>query len=322
MLVLLSTQLLKSAATITTLGHKQMDADSQARQLLDRMAIDFAKMVRRSDIDYYVKSSALSPLRNVRQPGNDQIAFYGSVEGYFPTSSYQSPLSVVAYRVNSNSSGRAYNTMERMGVGLLWNAAPVVVPSATPTPSVTPTPAPVVFLPVPLASPLPIGDLTSPTPNPLPTPAWPQAGCTPPSCAWSTSDSEVIGPQVFRFEYYYLLNDGTFSDIPWQSPHSSVSGMQDVVAIVVAIAVIDPKSKVLLDAVDPTGAKLARLNGADGQLPLLSDFSPSFVPGQLLAWWQQTLDGNIYPNGIRLPAPVRAGIRVYERFIYLSSPVL
>src|SRR4051812_41539691 len=46
-LVLLFTQLLKSAATITTLGHKQMDADAQARQLLDRMAIDFAQMVKR-----------------------------------------------------------------------------------------------------------------------------------------------------------------------------------------------------------------------------------------------------------------------------------
>ena len=38
LLVLLFTQLLNSAASITTLGHKQMDADSQARQLLDRMS--------------------------------------------------------------------------------------------------------------------------------------------------------------------------------------------------------------------------------------------------------------------------------------------
>src|SRR5438128_8758654 len=57
LLVFLATQLLKSAATVTTLGHKQMDADSQSRQLLDRMAIDFAQMVKRSDVDYYLKSS-------------------------------------------------------------------------------------------------------------------------------------------------------------------------------------------------------------------------------------------------------------------------
>ena len=44
-----------STASITTLGHKQMDADSQARQLLDRMAIDFAQMVKRSDVDYFLQ---------------------------------------------------------------------------------------------------------------------------------------------------------------------------------------------------------------------------------------------------------------------------
>src|SRR5947207_3195426 len=43
LLVLLFTQLLNSAATITTLGHKKMDTDSQTRQLLDRMAVDFAQ---------------------------------------------------------------------------------------------------------------------------------------------------------------------------------------------------------------------------------------------------------------------------------------
>src|SRR5947207_12541777 len=58
LLVLLFTNLLNSAATVTTLGHKQMDADSQARQLLDRMAIDLAQMVKRSDVDYNVNPSA------------------------------------------------------------------------------------------------------------------------------------------------------------------------------------------------------------------------------------------------------------------------
>ena len=56
LLVLLFTQLLNSAATITTVGHKRMDADSQARQVLDRMAIDFAQMVKRTDVGYFVKA--------------------------------------------------------------------------------------------------------------------------------------------------------------------------------------------------------------------------------------------------------------------------
>jgi hypothetical protein len=190
LLVLLASQLLNSAATITILGHKQMDADSQTRQLFDRMAVDFAQMVKRSDVDYYLKCSWFasgsppgpSGVRTLIQSGNDKIAFYSTVPGYYPSDSYQSPISLIAYRVNSQ------NKLERMGKGLLWNAA-------TPGPS----PAPVVFLPIPLASPLPIAEQPPPdaTPTPAPTPAWSEVANT-----GSWSDSEVIGPQVFRFEYY------------------------------------------------------------------------------------------------------------------------
>ena len=117
-LVLFFGQLLKSTATITTLGHKQMDADSQARQLLDRMAIDVAQMVKRPDVDYYLKI-----VRQIRRPmaGNDRIAFYSAVPGYYPTIGSQSPVSLVAYRVNSDSTSSSYNKMERMGKGLVWN---------------------------------------------------------------------------------------------------------------------------------------------------------------------------------------------------------
>jgi hypothetical protein len=294
LLVFLAAQLLTTAATITILGHKQMDADSQARQLLDRMAVDFAQMVKRSDVDYYVKSVGGATQRTVLQPGNDQIAFYSAVPGYYPTPSYQSAVSLVAYRVNASSTSSSYNKLERMGKGLLWNGA-------------TPVPAPVVFIPIPLASPLPLGELPSPTPNPLPTPAWPEAS----SATTPWLDSEVIGPQVFRFEYYYLLKNGTFSDTPWIAPHTSISGMQDVSAIIVDIAVIDPKSKAFL-----TDAQIATFATA-GNANFLADYSSGMTPGQLRNQWQSTV------NGVTsLPRPALSGIRLYERFIYLSPPVL
>jgi hypothetical protein len=342
LLVLLATQLLNSTATVTTLAHKQMDADSQTRQLLDRMAIDFAQMVKRSDVDYYVKSSATPPptgVRNLLQPGNDKIAFYSAVPGYYPSTGSQSPVSLVAYRVNPQ------HKLERMGKGLVWSA-------------VSTTDTPLVFMPIPLASPLPIAELPYPTPNPTSTPAWPTvadftASPTP------EPGVEVIGPQVFRFEYYYLVR-GQFapgavtaptptpappilSDIPWDtriclcpSPtpiatptptgtpiatptppaeccHTAPKGMQDVAAVVVAIAVIDPKSKVLV-----TDAQLARLNGADGLPPVLVDFAAGMTPGQLLAQWRAALD----LNTVGLSRPAISGIRVYERYLYLSPPTL
>jgi hypothetical protein len=347
LLVLLFTQLLKSAATITTLGHKQMDADSQTRQLMDRMAIDFAQMVKRSDVDYYLKSSAMPPptgVRNLLQPGNDKIAFYSTVPGYYPSTGSQSPVSLVAYRVNPQ------HKLERMGKGLVWNA-------------VSTTDTPVVFMPVPLASPIPTPEMPYPMPFPIPLPAWRSAIDFTASPTPEPS-VEVVGPQVFRFEYYYLIkgqtdpvNPGTtynpiFSDTPWDtricscpSPaptptptaiptatplpvatptppsvccHVAPRGMQDVAAVLVVIAVIDPKSKALLDTVDPTGAKLARLNGADGSPPVLVDYAAGMTPGQLLAQWRAALDANtagLVPQAI-------SGIRVYERYLYLSPPTL
>ena len=290
-LVLLFTLLLNSTASITTLGHKQMDADSQARQLLDRMAIDFAQMVRRSDVDYYVKSSAPSPLRRVSQPGNDQIAFYSGVPGYYPSTGSQSPVSLVAYRVNSDSTAAAYNKMERMGKGLVWNA-------------VSTGDTPVVYMPIPVASPLPTPEMPPSPPNPLPTPAWPYAGNMTADAAY-----EVIGPQVFRFEYYYLLKDGSFSDNPLISPHTTLSGMQDVSAIVVDIAVIDPKSKVLL-----TDAQLATF-ATPGNANFLVKFTTGMTPGQLRNLWQNKV------NGVAsLPRPALSGVRLYERFFYLPPP--
>jgi len=299
LLVFLATQLLNNAATVTTLGHKQMDADSEARQLLDRMGVDFAQMVKRSDVDYYLKSSAALPLRRVLQPGNDQIAFYSVVPGYYPSSGAQSPVSLVAYRVNSDSTSSAHNKMERMGKGLVWNA-------------VSTTDTPVVFIPIPVASPLSLGDVPTqtltPTPTPAANPAWPQAGNMAPDASY-----EVIGPQVFRFEYYYLLKTGAFSDIPWDASagNYAVDGMQDVSAIVVDIAVIDPKSKVLL-----TNTQIATLT-TPGNANFLADYSSGVTPGELRTQWQDTV------NGItNLPRPALSGIRFYERYLYLSPPTL
>jgi hypothetical protein len=227
--------------------------------------------------------------------GNDQIAFFSAVPGYYPsgsTSTQQSPLSLLAYRINSNSSSAAYNKLERLGKGLVWNG-------------VSTTDTPVVFLPLTIANTWCQATITGP-----PTPSCP-----------GTADLnyEVIGPQVFRFEYYYLLRglsttqSAIFSDTPWDTRlgHLNVSGMQDVAAIVVAIAVIEPKSKVLLD-----NAALATLAGT------LTDYGGSATancplpdwqqPGELQRQWQCTLDSTT-----SLPRTAISGIRLYERYFYL-----
>jgi hypothetical protein len=123
---------------------------------------------------------------------------------------------------------------------------------------------------------------------------WPSAVNT------SVADSsyEVIGPQVLRFEYCYLGTDGSLSITP--------PGISSMAAIIVDIAVIDSKSKVLLNN--------TQITSLAGQLV---DYSASMVPGQLRTNWQNTLNTNA-----TLPRPALSGIRLYERCFYLSPPTL
>src|SRR4030095_15892552 len=89
------------------------------------------------------------------------------------------------------------NRLERMAKALLWNGA-------------SPSDVPIVFLPLRISA------------------NWPAA-----TNSASDPDYALIGPFVFRFEYYYTLKNGTSSITPWDvlAGHSSVSGLQDVAAI-------------------------------------------------------------------------------------------
>lgn len=268
LLLLLIARLLSSAATITGLGNKRMGTDASARPLLDRMAVDFAQMVKRQDVSYYLKAQTNT------QVGNDQIAFYSTITGYYPSPTKQSPISVVAYRINSDSASAAYNKLERMGKGLIWNGA-------------SPTYVPILFNAPSAAAP------TTTIAN-----SWPAAA----SSSTADSDYELVGSQVFRFEYYYLLTSGVLSDGPWASLNAIA--IKDVAAIVVGIAAIDAKSKVLLS--DSQIAALAES---------LPDYAPSMGAGQLMTDWQSAVTSTT-----GLPREAMSSIRVYERYFYLSPP--
>lgn len=288
LLLIFVTQLMNATTAVTTAGNKHMDADAAARALLDRMAFDFGAIVKRNDVDYYLKGR---PDAN-SQPGNDQIAYYSEVAGYYPEQQDESPVSLVAYRLNPET-----DRVERLGKGLLWNGASSAY-------------SPMVFLPVPIASPLP-SPLPSPTPTEAVSPAWPQAASMDPD-----DDYEPIGPEIFRFEYYYVLKGRTFpdgtvlpsilSEVPWdiRPPlnHEQVSGLQDVAAIGVVVAVVDPKTRVLLSDSD-----LETLAGN------LEDFSENMEPGELESKWQTAV------NGSSLPRIASSAIRIYGRTFYLGK---
>ena len=288
LIVVFIMQLMKGAMAITAPAHKRIDSDSQALQVFDRMAADFNQMTKRTDVSYYFKAA------DKVMAGNDQIAFFTSVAGHFPQSNGNSDASLVAYRVNAAwndpSAAASYDRLERMGKGLLLDGVSGSI-------------APIVFLPLTISG------------------TWPNAI----SSTATDSDYGLSGPQIFRFEYYYLLNPNgpsQFSNCstanqgqclsagPWADDASFK--IKDVAAIIVAVGMIDPKSRSLL-----TKPQMEFLAGTHGQTSPFVDFAAGMKPGEILSTWKTALANN--PQIATMARPATQNVRFYERYFPLSQ---
>jgi hypothetical protein len=79
--------------------------------------------------------------------------------------------------------------------------------------------------------------------------------------------------------------------------------INEAAAIVVAIAVIDPKSQVPL-----SNSQIMTLAGR------LGDYTSAMGPGELLTQWQSAVDGIA-----DMPREALSGVRFYERYFYLPK---
>src|SRR5215472_5011703 len=133
-IVFMGAQMMTSTTAVVRPGSKHINMDTQARVVFDRMALDFAQMLKRTDVDYYLKGPvnyqghgnghAWGKRLQTGQQGSDQIAFFTQVPGYYSFSSgAQSPFSLVAYRVNQTtvSPNPAWMRLERLSKGLRAN---------------------------------------------------------------------------------------------------------------------------------------------------------------------------------------------------------
>jgi len=263
------TGLMNGAMMATTGGFKHMNADTQARMALDRIALDVAKMIRRSDVDYYFKKNA--------SPGNDQMAFYSEASGYYPSTSKtveQGNVSLVGYRINSS------NQLERLSKGLVWNG-------------VSTGGTPMVFLPQTIT-----GTWTS------------IAG------SGTDADYQVIGDQIFRLEICFLVQNSSFnngvatlSDTPYLTPDTTYNGLQDVVAIVATIAVLDTNSRTILTPAQIQAA--ANLLPHQTGTPTVSVPNPMPTPPSTA--WVAPVNA-----GLGLPRVAGSQVRIYQRYCYLN----
>ena len=314
-------QLTQNTTATSTNSRKRMDADGQARMIFDRMANDFAGMVKRTDVDYIF----------AKQIGNDSLFFYSEAPAYFNTSgtaatgyAAKSTVALVGYRINSNLQ------LERLGKGLTWDGATVGV-----------NPGSAVFL-----------TYTSGTATPDPHSAiignWPSIGTASLNFTdGADADYHVLADQAYRLEISFILNDGSISAKPVSNPSSTTNnltatapptascdstqnyapgsrwydntngkgyvcmsafngaavwspiGIQDIMAIIVGIGLLDRDSrKIVID----TSFMVAALPDTSGT-------------NQISKTWS----GSSYLTQSGIPKAAAAHIRFYQRTFYFNN---
>ena len=341
LLVVAVSQIVNGTTTLSTANRQHLDADNQARLVFDRMALDFGRMLKRPDVDYIFAPQA----------GDDKFFFYTEAPGFFYNgtggtaieASAQSPLSLVGYRVNSQGQKDPYQ-LSRLGKGLQWDEGDGPAQGAT-------EPASIMFL-TPSGTPLPSPTPTSastPVPTPFPSTTlsgrWPNTVGKSPDYNYDEKDTtalnsyHVIAGQVCRMEVCFLLKPrpatatagpqpARYSLEPFykvdglgnQDPqHSAVYGLQDVQAIVVALAVLDRTSRQRVTDLSLLSKEttLRDIKTAD-----LDPVPPtvSTTPATLMAKiWQDKIDSGTLAADAKIPASVVSQLRVYQRHFYLGT---
>lgn len=339
MLAVLVAQLTISATSVTTGGTKRMDADNQARLIFDRMANDFARMVKRPDADCIF----------AKQAGNDAMFFYSEAPAYAAESlgsSTKNTVALVGYRINTNSSkfqpptyAKGYPVLERLGETLAWDGTTSNDASAT---QENTAPGGMVFFVYPTGS---------ATPDPASTleGTWAKTIGTAASQYTDGADKDyhVLSDAVYRMEIAFLLTDGTVSTTPVTNPTKTTNnlaasaaptatadrsagysvgsrwfdtaagrgyictdatagaavwnpiGVQDVSAVTVAIALLDNTSRKIVSSYDSMASALP---DAAGTTPIAKTWG----------------DGN-YLTGTGIPQAAASQVRIYQRTFSLNK---
>jgi len=196
----------------------------------------------------------------------------------------------VAYRINGLSTSMSYNQMERLGKGLPWNGISnlnVSNPNSL---------KPMFFLPVLIKDIWPVVTNNNADPQ---------------------SNYEVIGPGVFRFEYYYLLKSGKLNDSPWDNidaTHTTINGFADVEAIAVTIAVIDRQSRALL-----TEQNILDLQDQMNDFQKQKGHGPVKTGVIENQWYQVITDPMTYTVTASMAKAALSAIRIYNRYFDLRT---
>jgi hypothetical protein len=238
-----ASQILTTAAALTTFNNKRMDANDQARMVFDRMANDFARMIRRSDVDYiFWKPANATPTTTGI---NDTMFFFTEGASYFDSTTFGAPkgippgstssseknsFSLVGYRVNNTTASATYNQLERLGKAFSWdggaydvnpnnkNSDQVNIISflTYPPTGIDAGAKGVDSVKIQYSTAYFVSTLAGAASNGKKAGQLPSAVGTEGGNFNDSQDTaySTVGSQVFRFEYSFQLKDGTMSDKP------------------------------------------------------------------------------------------------------------
>jgi type II secretory pathway component PulJ len=304
--------MVNAVSSTTTAGHQLLSSDNEARKVFDRMASDFAKMVKRADAD-----TVFASIKGSGSSGaNDKMFFYSEAPAFYDTTGMagptpaQSTAGLIGYRIHNEATAGAAPDLqlERLGKGLTWDM-----------PTAASTPGAVVFLTYPAASP-------SPNPSPTPFASSTSAGVSTAPGSWTgtgawsktigtspdfddgvDADYHVLSADVFRLEFCFVLK----SNSQYTTSLTQGQGFSNVSAIIVGIALLDAQTRVLV----PAGVSM---NGLAAALP-----DPDFTvnPPKLMAEsWAAVINASGAAATLGVPKAVVSQMRVYQRTFYLNTP--
>jgi Tfp pilus assembly protein PilV len=278
-LVVIVAQMVGSASTLSSSSKKRLDADDEARMVFDRMTGDINGMLKRRDIDPLFLSNT----------GNDAFFFYSQAPANFSGgSASNSQIAVIGYFITNSD---ATNSLVRLGSLQSWD-------SFTFTNSIASAVA---------------------------------------AASNNVTNLHVIAPNVFRMEYALMMKPGSTNNTNGNGPVNAISvgagnssassngtnvffqtnnsgqALKDVAGIVVAIAILDPTSRVIV-----SNTALTSLAGSMADASLAPSASTGLINGtssngiDVTGWTNAALKSSI-------PKAARAQIRVYQRYIPINQ---
>jgi hypothetical protein len=332
LLVLLIFSIVGSSLNLSDSTSREADSSIEGRQILDRIGADIDNMLIRPDVDQFYYSAT--------PPENDKMFFYSQQTGFFDsgvTNTCQTPVSLIGYRINTSDNPAGVPMLERLARGLIPDLGADAVGSTGTPPHQTAikmdkngTTGTLVYLTFPAR--------TSAATDPAAT-----AGAI--TTVWGATEKttygigaaytgangdvgtspydngsspyyDAVGPDVFRFEVCFLLQNGTstfFSLNPGYTNSAPAYGtsLMNTVAIVVAIAILDSKSRKLVPA--------ASWNKLITALP--DPTTANLTTNALMdAVWNNALNQSTFASGVTIPAVAASHIKVYQRYYYLNTP--